>query len=115
MFNKQKPMIAIVAFFCFFLSASQAFAHAAIVWAYVEGDKVFVEAFFANGTRIQDTKVIVLDENEKVLLEGKTDKKGNFNYKPAIKKRQSIVVMAGESHIGDFEITEQDLKDINIM
>ena len=96
--------------FVLLITVVQARAHAAIVWAYVDGDTVFVEAFYANGTKIQGTKVVVLDENKKVLLEGTTDKNGEFHYKPPVKKRQTVVVMAGESHIGDFELTEEDLE-----
>ncbi len=96
------------------LFSSQALAHAAIVWAYAENDRVFVEAFFANGTKIQNTKIVVIDENEKVLLEGKTDKEGKFNYRPTTNKKQIILVIAGESHLGDFELTEEDLSKIKI-
>ena len=100
--------------FALLLFSSQALAHAAIVWAYAENDRIFVEAFFANGTKIQNTKVIVVGENKEVLLEGKTDKEGKFSYLPTTRKRQTILVVAGESHLGDFELTEEDLADIKL-
>jgi nickel transport protein len=106
--------MAIAAIMLLFFS-SQAVAHAAIVWAYAENDRVFVEAFFANGTKIQNTKIVVIDENEKVLLEGKTDKEGKFNYRPTTNKKQTVLVISGESHLGDFELTEEDLSQIKIV
>jgi hypothetical protein len=106
-------LVAVTAAVLFF--SAQAFAHAAIVWAYAENDRVFVEAFFANGTKIQNTKVVVVDENEKVLLEGQTDKDGKFNYRPTTNKKQTVLVIAGESHLGDFELSEEDLAKIKIV
>ena len=88
------------------------YGHAAIVWAYAENNMVHVEAFFANGTKIQNTRVIVVDENGDTVLEGKTDTEGKFSYKPVSKKAQTVVVTSGESHVGDFELTPEDLADI---
>jgi len=96
------------------LAASQAMAHAAIVWAYVEGGRVFVEAFFANGTKIQNTKVVVLNDQDEVLLEGLTDVDGKFSYTPPNKSKQIILVMAGDAHLGDFEISEEDLAEVKL-
>lgn len=107
-------ILILASFFSIFLTTTYASAHAAIVWAYAEGDTIFVEAFFANGTKIQDTKVLVYDENKKMLTEGRTDKEGKFNYKAVTKETQTVVVVAGESHMGDFELTEEDLQELQL-
>ena len=105
--------VCIVAVMVFYW-AGTAFGHAAIVWAYVENNRVYVEAFFANGAKIQNTQVVVVDENGNKVLEGKTDTEGKFSYKPVSKNPQTVVVMAGESHIGDFELTAEDLADVEL-
>ena len=107
-------MQSLVLLFVLVFTPVCASAHAAIVWAYAEGDTIFVEAFFASGTKIQDTKVLVQDKNKKTLLEGKTDKEGKFSYKPVTTKTQTVVVVSGEDHIGDFELTEEDLMELQL-
>ena len=109
MFIKKLKCTALVLTLAIFFTAGPALAHSSVVWAYAENGQVFVEAFFANGSKIQDSKVVILDENEKIIQEGKTDKEGKFSYKPKSLKKQTIVVVASESHSGTFELSEEDL------
>lgn len=89
-----------------------AWGHAAIVWAYVDQNLVQVEAFFPNNAKIQNATVLVVDEQGKTIMEGKTDSAGKFSYQPTSKKPQTIIIKAGESHVGDFELTAEDLAEI---
>ena len=41
--------------------AGLAFAHAAVLWAYVEKNHVFVEAFFMGGAKVKNGRIVVLD------------------------------------------------------
>lgn len=91
-----------------------AWGHAAIVWAYVENNRVYVEAFYPSGSKIQNAMVAVIDKSGNTLLEGRTDKDGKFSYRPVSKEMQVIVVTAGESHVGDFELGEEELADITL-
>ena len=110
---KKNPLLIVLAVaLMMFNWAGLVYGHAAIVWAYAENNQVHVEAFFANGKKIQNTRVIVVDENGDTVLEGKTDTEGKFSYKPVSKNAQTVVVTAGESHIGNFELTPEDLADI---
>ena len=113
--NLKKNTI-IIAFWAVLLVGlvSSAWGHAAIVWAYVENNHVYVEAFYASGKKVQNAKVVVVDKNGKTLLEGKTDKEGKFSYVPVTKNSQSIVVVAGESHVGDFELSGEELIDVTL-
>jgi len=110
--KKNKLLIGLAVMFMGFSWVCIVYGHAAIVWAYVENNQVNVEAFFANGAKIQNAQVVVVDENGDKVLEGKTDTEGKFAYKPVSKKTQTVVVMSGESHVGDFELTPEDLADI---
>nr|MBF0222238.1 carboxypeptidase regulatory-like domain-containing protein [Desulfobulbaceae bacterium] len=112
MFTKKRVVVsALGAAFALILACS-AWGHAAIVWAYVEGEKVYVEAFYASGKKLQNAKVVVVDSSGKSLLEGTTDNEGKFSYRPVSKVTQTVVVSAGESHVGDFELTADDLAEI---
>jgi len=111
-YKKTKQILA-ASLLAILLSASIAQAHAAIVWAYVENGQVFVEAFFANGSKIQNSRVVVIDANKDVIQEGMTDKEGKFHYKPKSLETQTIVVIASQSHTGDFELSAEDLAAIN--
>jgi nickel transport protein len=110
--KKNQLLIVLAVALTMFNWAGLVYGHAAIVWAYAENNQVHVEAFFASGKKIQNTRVIVVDENGDTVLEGKTDIEGKFSYKPVSKKAQTVVVTSGESHVGEFELTPEDLADI---
>lgn len=112
MFIKQSKRIITIALLAIFLGATLASAHAAIVWAYVENGQVFVEGFFANGKKIQNSRVVILDASEKIIQEGETDIDGKFHYTPKSLKTQTIVVVASQSHTGNFELSEEELSAI---
>ena len=111
-----KKNIVLAAICLFFVSGlvDRAFGHAAIVWAYVKDNQVFVEAFYASGKKIQEARVVVVDKDSKTIREGNTDREGKFSYKPLSRDTQTIVVMAGESHVGDFELNSDELVDVSL-
>ena len=105
---------AILALFFLLFLVSSTWGHAAIVWAYVENNQVQVEAFYASGKKVQNAKVVVMGKDGKTHLEGKTDKEGKYSYVPVSKDSQTIVVIAGESHIGDFELSAEELVNVSL-
>ncbi|HDL08454.1 MAG TPA: hypothetical protein ENG35_06930, partial [Desulfobacteraceae bacterium] len=62
-----------------FVTSSPALAHRVFLTACVEGDAVFVEAGFSDGTLCKHSAIEVFDPSGKKLLEGKTDEKGGFS------------------------------------
>ena len=110
--KKNNLLIQLAVIVMMFSWAGLVYAHAAIVWAYAENNMVHVEAFFANGTKIQNAQITVVDEKGEAVLKGKTNTEGMFSYKPVSKNTQTVVVTAGEAHVGDFELTPEDLVDI---
>lgn len=60
----------------FLFTTSPAFAHKLIVDARVKGDRIRVEAFYDDDTPAQKAKVIVENEEKKVVAEGRTDDRG---------------------------------------
>ena len=95
-----------------FLSiAASAYAHATVLWCYVENNRVYVEAFFMGGNKVQNGKIFVVDKDGKKLLEGTTDKQGLFNFEPPVQDDMTIVLKVDSGHGTDFKLTKQDFLD----
>ena len=91
--------------------ASSAFAHATTLWCYVENNRVYVEGFFMGGKKVQNGKVIVVNQKGEKILEGTTDKEGKFDFEPPYQGNMTILLKVDQSHDADFELTEQDFLD----
>ena len=91
--------------------ASSAFAHATTLWCYVENNRVYAEGFFMGGRKVQNGKVIVLNNKGEKILEGTTDKEGKFDFEPPYQGDMTILLKVDQAHDADFELTEQDFLD----
>jgi hypothetical protein len=105
------PGVIFAALFLFLALAASAYAHATVLWCYVENNRVYVEAFFMGGAKVQNGTIIVADKNGKKLLEGKTDKQGLFNFAPPVQDDMTIVLKVDSGHGADFMLTKQDFLD----
>lgn len=90
---------------------SVAYAHAAVLWAYVEKGHVYVEAFFMGGNKVQKGEIIVSDSKGKRLLEGITNEEGKFDFVPPTKDGLKLVLIIDKGHASDFEITKSDFEE----
>ncbi len=88
---------------------SQVWAHKVNVFAWVEGDTVFVEGYYPGGKKAQDSLVEVFNSTGAKLLQGRTNQKGEFSFKVPAKEDLRIVLTAGMGHKNDFTITAGDL------
>ncbi len=91
--------------------AASAYAHAALLWCYVEKDRVYVEAFFMGGNKIQNGKIVVVAHSGKQLLEGVTDKEGLFDFVAPVRDDMTIILKIDTGHGSDFQLTKQDFLD----
>ena len=91
------------------LAAGAALAHRVNVFAWVEGDMVFVECKYPDGTKVHEGVIRVLDSAGKELLSGKTNDKGEFSFKVPKQDDLTIVLEAGMGHRGDWPLSRQDL------
>ena len=89
--------------------ASQVWAHKVNVFAWVEGDTVFVEGYFPGGKKSQDSLVEVFNPAGTKLLEGRTNKKGEFSFKIPERTDLTIVLTASMGHKNDFTLSASDL------
>jgi nickel transport protein len=91
------------------LTAGAALAHRVNVFAWVEGETVFVECKYPDGTKVHEGVIRVLDSAGKELLSGKTNDKGEFSFKVPKLDDLTIVLEAGMGHRGDWPLSRQDL------
>ncbi len=108
-----KKVIAAIFFVIFsFLAASPVNAHRVTVFAWAEGDTVFVESKFAGGKKVRQGEVTVYDTQKKQLLKGKTNDQGEFTFKVPKKTELIIVVSAGMGHQGEWTVPLEELEEI---
>ena len=89
-----------------------AFAHKVIIFAWVEGDTVFTESKFSGGKKAINAQVQVFDREDKQLLEGKTNNKGEFSFKIPKLTDLRIVLTAGTGHKGEWTIPESEIQEV---
>jgi nickel transport protein len=103
-------MCAILFSACLSLSGvSDASAHRVSVFAWVEGDTVYVESKFSGGRRPIESPVEVYDSRGNRLLEGMTDQNGDFHFKVPRKTTLKVVLSAGMGHRAEWVIPENEL------
>ncbi len=91
---------------------SQVWAHKVNVFAWVEGDTVFVEGYFPGGKKSQDSLVEVFNAAGTKLLEGRTNKKGEFSFKIPERTDLKIVLTASMGHKNDFIVPASDFQEV---
>jgi len=112
-FNYHKLLISFVSLSLLLLmTASVVFAHKVNIFAYVEGDTVYTESYFSDGTKVKEGVVQVYDSQGTKLLEGKTDENGEFNFKPPRKNDLKIVLLASMGHKNTYTLSVDELLDI---
>ena len=94
------------------MPASVVFAHKVNIFAYVEGDTVYTESYFPDGTKVKGGIVEVYDSQGNKLLEGKTDESGEFDFKPPKKDDLEIILLASLGHKNSYILSADELADI---
>ncbi len=112
--NLAKPILClfiVICALCFL--AEPAHAHGVSVFAWVEGDTVYVESKFSGGKRVNAGKIIVTDPQGVELLNGTTNDQGEFSFKIPKKTELKIVLLAGTGHRAQWVIpvSEIDLSE----
>lgn len=95
------------------LPAQNTLAHRVNVFAWVEGDTVFVESKFAAGRKVSGGKIIVTDSKGVELLTGKTNDQGEFSFKiPRKKTELKIILEAGMGHRAEWTIPVSEMESV---
>jgi nickel transport protein len=84
-------------------------AHRVNLFAWVEGDTVYVESKFSGGKKVKAGKIIVTDSQGTELLTGATDENGEFSFKVPKKTDLKIVLIAGAGHRAEWTIPASEI------
>ena len=85
-------------------------AHKAMLFAWVEGDIVYTESKFSGSRKVKNGTVRVYDLNGNLLLEGKTNHRGEFAFKVPQKSGLQIVLQAGMGHKAVWTIPVEEIE-----
>ena len=88
---------------------TSAHAHRVNVFAWVEGDTVFVESKFSGGRKVKDGLITVTDASGAQLLRGKTDARGEFSFKIPRRTELHIILQAGMGHRAQWILPVTDI------
>ena len=104
-------LILIFIFLIIMMINIPALAHKVIIFAYVEGDRVYTESYFSDGKKCIDSKIEVFDNQGNKLLEGLTDGEGEFSFEvPPEDGDLKIVLTAGMGHRAEYSISADELR-----
>ncbi len=88
-------------------------AHKVNLFAYAEGQTVFVEGYFVDGRRAQNSRVQVFDTTGALLLEGVTDDEGLYKFETPVRAELRIVLNAGMGHQTEFVMSANELGSVS--
>ena len=86
-----------------------AMAHRVTVFAWVEGDTVFVESKFSGGKKVKDGTIIVTDASGVELATGKTNDLGEYSFKIPRRTELRITLKAGMGHQAEWTIPLEEI------
>ncbi|MBW1646922.1 MAG: carboxypeptidase regulatory-like domain-containing protein [Deltaproteobacteria bacterium] len=92
------------------LGSGTALAHKVNLFAYAEGGKIYTESYFPDGKPVESGKVLVYDSQNKLLLEGVTDKEGLFSFDIPKIDDLNIVIDATMGHRNRFKLKKSDVE-----
>jgi nickel transport protein len=95
-----------------FLGAGSASAHRVNVFAWVEGDTVYLESKFAGGRPVKSGRVVVLDPEGIELLTGLTNDEGEFSFKIPMQADLKIVLNAGQGHQAEWTVRAEEMEKL---
>jgi len=95
----------------FFLLFSSSFAHKLNIFLSQENEKVQVSSYFASGSFCKNCKIEVITLDNKLLIESKTDEKGEFIFdKPENSVFVRVEAIGGHAVKTKYEIDIKDSK-----
>jgi nickel transport protein len=112
--NLAKPIMVlfiVICVWCLLIEAAN--AHGVSVFAWVDGNTVYVESKFSGGKKVKAGKIIVTDSQGVELLHGTTNDQGEFSFKIPKKTALTIELSAGAGHRAEWVIpvSEMDISD----
>ncbi|MFC1749494.1 hypothetical protein ACFL2V_11885 [Pseudomonadota bacterium] len=106
--NKRAFLSAIIVLFSMGISQF-AYAHKVNLFAYAEEGEVFVEGYFVDGKKAQNSTVQVFNASGELVVEGTTDDEGIYRFSTPGKSDLKITLNAGMGHKGEFSLSADEL------
>ena len=103
----------VLLFVFFFSGINPAYAHKVMIFAWMDGDTVFTQSKFSGGKKVKGGNIVVYNTQKKILLEGKTDDKGEFSFKVPKKTTLKIVLYAGAGHRAEWTVPKEDIEEVS--
>jgi nickel transport protein len=97
----------------YFFSYCSVFAHSVSIFAWIENDTIYTESYFADGTRVKNGKIEVIDSKGDVVHQGSTDENGEYSFRIPKYDNLTLVLNASMGHRATFEISAEELRGIN--
>ena len=88
-------------------------AHKVNIFAYAEGDNIFTESYFNDGSPCKDSLVQVFAPDGSELLQGRTDEKGIFTFGIPQRTDLRIVMTASMGHKAEYRMPVSELPDMD--
>ncbi len=109
-FSRRRSMWVVVILMALWAPVS-ASAHKVVIFAWVEGDRVFTESKFSGGRLAKNAPVEIYDMAGNRLLEGRTDDNGRFDFPVPGPMALRIVLSAGQGHGNEWVLERDDIID----
>ena len=85
------------------------FAHKVMVFAWVDGDTIHTRSKFSGGKKAINADILVYNKDNELLLQGKTDQKGEFSFQIPARTDLRIVLNASMGHKGEWKILSDEI------
>jgi nickel transport protein len=102
--------LGLVALIVMLLFSGPAMAHKVNLFAYAEGGKIFTESYFPDGRAVEGGKILVYDSQDKLILEGVTDKDGLLSFDIPKIDDFNIVIDATMGHKNSFKLKKSEVE-----
>jgi nickel transport protein len=106
-------LMTIIVLFFLLNFTSSVYAHKVYLFAWSEGETIYVDSYFSGKKKVIGGHVGVFDFSGKKLLEGKTDKNGAFSFKIPIKADLRIVLESSMGHKAEYVFKADELLEDN--
>jgi len=86
-----------------------AYAHKVNVFAYVEGDQIYIQGYFSDGKTAKNSEVTIYGSDGRELTKGQTNEEGVITFPIQGKQSLRIVLNAGQGHQASYEIPLEEI------
>ena len=107
--NRTVMIVALIAIF----GGAIAEAHKVTVFAWVEGDAVYVESKFSGGRKPKGAPINIYNLQGDLLLQGITDAAGKYRFKAPHREGLKIELQAAMGHRAEWTLTAEDFESEN--